>query len=141
MNENKENLKKEKSGKEIVALIRIRGGIGLSHQVKKTFELLRLYKQNYCVILNKTETSMGMVNRVKDYITWGEINNDVLSKLKTKRMETYTDREGIKKEKKFFRLHPPRRGFERKGIKTPFTKGGALGYRKDKINDLLLRML
>jgi len=102
MNENKENLKKEKSGKEIVALIRIRGGIGLSHQVKKTFELLRLYKQNYCVILNKTETSMGMVNRVKDYITWGEINNDVLSKLKTKRMETYTDREGIKKRKKIF---------------------------------------
>ena len=43
--------------------------------------------------------------------------------------------------KKFFRLSPPRKGFGRKGIKFAFTKGGALGYRGIKINDLIKRML
>jgi len=41
----------------------------------------------------------------------------------------------------FFRLKPPIKGFENKGIKQPFSKGGALGYRKDKINDLIMNMI
>jgi large subunit ribosomal protein L30 len=44
-------------------------------------------------------------------------------------------------DQKVFRLSPPRGGFERKGIKTPFTMGGALGNRKEKINDLIKRMI
>ena len=55
---------------------------------------------------------------------------------------------GFKKELKdipgvklFFRLKPPRRGFERGGIKKPFVLGGALGYRKNMINDLIKRMI
>ena len=43
--------------------------------------------------------------------------------------------------KPFFRLKPPIKGFERKGIKTPFSMGGVLGYRKEKINNLIIRML
>ena len=43
--------------------------------------------------------------------------------------------------KPYFRLHPPIKGFERKGIKMPFKKGGALGDREVKICDLILRML
>jgi len=40
-----------------------------------------------------------------------------------------------------FRLTPPAKGFERKGIKIPYTNGGALGDRGTEINDLLKRML
>ena len=40
-----------------------------------------------------------------------------------------------------FYLNPPRKGFERKGIKVSFKAGGALGYRGEKINDLIQRML
>ena len=43
--------------------------------------------------------------------------------------------------KPFFRLNPPVKGFDRKGIKVPFSLGGALGYRKEKINDLIKRMV
>ena len=43
--------------------------------------------------------------------------------------------------KRFFRLKPPLHGFERGGIKKPFSLGGVLGYRKDKINDLIKRMI
>ena len=43
--------------------------------------------------------------------------------------------------KSFFRLLPPKKGFERKGIKVPFSLGGALGYRKEDINNLIERML
>ena len=43
--------------------------------------------------------------------------------------------------KPYFRLLPPRGGFERKGIKTPFSMGGSLGYRGQHINMLIKRML
>ena len=43
--------------------------------------------------------------------------------------------------KPFFRLHPPRKGFERKGIKMPFKLGGVLGPRGDKINNLIKKMI
>ena len=43
--------------------------------------------------------------------------------------------------KPIFRLRPPKKGYEREGIKKPFSVGGALGYRKDKINELLEKMI
>ena len=43
--------------------------------------------------------------------------------------------------KQFFKLSPPVKGFERMGIKKPFSLGGSLGYRKEKINELLARMM
>jgi len=43
--------------------------------------------------------------------------------------------------KNFFKLCPPRGGFEKNGTKKPYSLGGALGYRKDKINDLIQKML
>ena len=48
---------------------------------------------------------------------------------------------GNKKYKPYFRLNPPRKGFGRKGIKVDFKIGGALGERKEKINDLIKRMM
>ena len=46
-----------------------------------------------------------------------------------------------KKYKPYFRLKPPVKGYGKKGIKLHFKNGGALGYRADKINDLLKRMM
>ncbi|HPP45642.1 MAG TPA: 50S ribosomal protein L30, partial [Methanomassiliicoccaceae archaeon] len=45
----------------------------------------------------------------------------------------------LKDVKPVFRLHPPRQGYE--GVKRTFTTGGALGYRGEKINALIERML
>ena len=47
------------------------------------------------------------------------------------------DIEGLKP---VFRLHPPKKGFERKGIKKTFKQGGVLGPR-ESLDDLLKRMI
>ena len=41
---------------------------------------------------------------------------------------------------KTFRLHPPKGGFERRGIKKTFKEGGVLGYRGKEIIKLIEKM-
>jgi len=115
---------------ELVAAVRVRGITGVRYDIKKTMECLNLHRKNYCVILEKKPSVIGMLKKVKDFVTWGEISHETAELLK-KRDEG----------KKFYRLNPPRKGFGRKGIKRSFAVGGALGYRGDKINNLLERMV
>ncbi len=153
-----------------IAIIRIRGKAKVKREIESTFSLLRLYNKNTCVVVPNNKVYTGMINKLKDYITWGEIDeatfNEMLSKrgklpgnkkltaeyLKDKLKSTFEqfsrDFMDFKKELKeipglkcYFRLSPPTKGFERKGIKKPFSLGGVLGYRKDKINKLLMRMI
>ena len=112
-----------------LAVVRIRGPIGTNAKVEGTLQTLNLYKRNYCTTLEENPESLGMLAKVKDFITWGDIDKETLDML-TK-----------KSTKKFYRLNSPRKGFGRKGIKNPFNKGGALGNRKEKINDLIKRMI
>ena len=67
-----------------------------------------------------------------------KLNIDVFIKEFFECKKTLKDIPGFKP---YFKLHPPRGGFERKGIKTPFSLGGVLGYRKEKMNDLVRKML
>lgn len=133
MSEEKGIVKTEKSiakVSEMIAAIRIRGLTGVKYDIKDTMEYLHLYRKNYCVLLEKNPSVIGMLKKAKDFITWGEVNAEVIELLK-KRDEG----------KKFYRLAPPRKGFERKGIKKSFSVGGALGYRGEKINELITRMV
>ena len=99
---------------------------------------------------------MGMINKVKDYVTWGEVGEETYKTLLDERKEAFKGRSSDskgkinygkfseidgKKIKKFFRLNSPRKGYGREGIKYAFNIGGALGYRGDKINDLITRMI
>jgi len=120
-----------------IAIIRIRGEHDIRKDIKDTLDMLNLRKKFTCIIVPNTPNYLGMIKKVKDIVTFGVISEETYNKLVEKRGKK--DREG--KIKKVFHLHPPRKGFERKGIKTPFTIGGALGNRKEKINDLILRML
>ena len=100
--------------------------------------MLRLYKKNTCSIYVKTDSLMGMLSRIKDYTTYGEIDEETYKLL--------VDKRAIKDQKtgkvlNYFHLSPPRGGFERRGIKNPFSSKGALGYRKEKINILLKKMI
>ncbi|HLC99271.1 MAG TPA: uL30 family ribosomal protein [Candidatus Nanoarchaeia archaeon] len=135
--------KTEKTGvkgkKVLVAVILVRGLIDIKEGIKDTLKMLRLFRKNYCVVIEDSASSRGMVNKVKDYTTWGEIDEPTLKLLIEKRSEK--NPRDPKKTKAFFRLQPPRKGFGRNGIKYPFSKGGALGYRGEKINDLIKRML
>lgn len=135
--------------------IRIRGIPGVRKDIADTMRMLRLYRKNCCVVLEDTKNNRGMLNKVKDYVTWGELDEEAYETLIEKRGQEYKGREtdskkkltykflkvGNKKLKPFFRLSPPKGGFERKGIKKQFKIGGALGYRGKKINDLIKRMV
>ena len=114
-----------------LAAIRIRGERGVEKRIKDTLTMLNLHKKHFCVIIPNTPEKTGMLQKAKDYITWGEISNEVAAEVKAKR-----DR-----GKKWFTLNSPRGGFERKGIKTAYTLRGVLGYRKDGINKLIKKMI
>ncbi|CAB49242.1 50S ribosomal protein L30 [Pyrococcus abyssi] len=152
-----------------LAVIRIRGRVNVKRPVRDTLAMLRLHRVNHCVIVDDTPSYLGMLQKAKDYITWGEINAETLAKLIRKRgrligNKPVTD-EYVKEKlgmtieefaqkvingemslkdlpnlKPVFRLHPPRGGF-RGSKKRSFKEGGALGYRGEKINDLIERML
>lgn len=142
--------------KEQLAAVRVRGKTGVKSGISDTLKMLRLYKNNYCAVFPNNPVYAGMLIKAKDYITWGEINNDTFKLLLDKRGEEFKQRTSdtkkkikyddfitinSKKLKKYFRLNAPRKGFERKGIKQTFQNGGALGYRGAAINDLIKRML
>lgn len=153
-----------------VAIVQVRGGIGMNGKVKETLKFLGLHRKNSCAIVDPNDSVKGMILKIKDYVTWGEVSQEVVKELLIKRgkivgdkplTEDYlkkkvnTDITGFVKEffdgkkklkdipgfKPYFRLHPPKSGFERAGIKKPFSLGGALGYRKEYINDLIKRMI
>ena len=139
-----------------LAAIRVRGLTEIRTKIEYNLRMLRLYKKNYCCVVPNTPIYEGMLKRAKDYITWGEIDDETFNTLVEKRGEEFKGREtdskgkieyndfvviNSKKLKKYFRLSPPRKGFGRKGIKNPFTIGGALGYRGEKINELIMRMV
>lgn len=156
--------------KRRLVVIRIQGKSGLRKGVKDTFNMLRLYKKHNCIIVENTKDLLGMLKKINNYITWGEIDEETLKLLIKKRgklarkksiTEEYVKEklkisiEELGKEifefkrelkdipglKLFFKLTPPKGGFERGGVKEQFSKGGVLGYRKDKINDLIKRMI
>lgn len=139
-----------------IAIVRVRGSIHLRRDIKDALNLLRLYRQNYCILVEDNPSYRGMIKKIKDYVTYGEIDDETYKELLAKRGEEYKGREEDRKSKikykkfilvegkkikPFFRLNPPLKGFGRKGIKVGYKAHGALGYRGVKINELLKRMI
>jgi len=153
-----------------IAVVRIRGSIGVRKEIKDTLKMLRLNNKNSCVVIKNSQPNVGMIKKIKDFVTWGEINEKTFSELLKKRgkivgkkilteeylkgklkinidefsKEFFNSKKELKNVpglKLYFRLKPPVGGFERKGVKVPYSLGGVLGYRKDKINDLIIKML
>jgi large subunit ribosomal protein L30 len=145
----------EKTNAGNLAIVLVRSFAGMEEPLRQTLALLKLLRKNHCVIVKNNVIYKGMINKVKDYVTWGEVDDNTFKQLVEKRGEAYEGRlkDGTgsynynflefngKKYKSYFRLNPPRKGFGRKGVKIAFKVGGALGYRGTKINDLILRML
>ena len=138
-----------------IAVILVRGLVGVRQDIKDTLKMLGLTRKNHCVVVSNNPINVGMIKKSKDYITWGAISEEIFKELVEKRGEEWKGREEDskkkytyktllidgKKYKRYFRLNPPRKGFGRKGIKMPFKLGGALGDREDKMGDLIQRML
>ncbi len=120
----------------MIAIIRIKGMVGLNKEVAETLYRLRLRKKYVCIVLEKpTKEQLGMIKKVRDFVAFGEIDDETYKELKEKRGKKDT-KENLKP---FFRLHPPRKGIDSK--KHFGVKKGVLGNNKEKINDLIKRML
>ena len=136
----------------MIIAIRISGQVGIKRPQKEGLDSLMLRKKYTGVLLSEKE--VVKLNKVKELITFGEIEEDTLKDLlakrgrKDKKAISDVDKivDGLKKGKKlkelgvtpYLRLHPPRGGFK-KSTKLPYPKG-ILGKNKD-INKLVKRML
>ncbi|MCL5009384.1 MAG: 50S ribosomal protein L30 [Candidatus Parvarchaeota archaeon] len=148
---------------EKLCVVRIASIVKKGGNVKDSSNALKLNKLYSCTLLEKNESNLKMLERIDNIVTYGEIDKDTLKALLKKRgmvsaknkyewddnsLEEFCDSflEGKRslsdlKINNTFKLHPPIKGFERKGKKTPFSLGGAFGYRGNNINQLLKRMI
>ena len=62
-------------------LVRIRGTVHVTGKTRDTLEMLRLNRPNHAVVIPKTESYVGMVNRVKDYVAYGDVDAGTLATL------------------------------------------------------------
>ena len=160
---------RDKQAKKALLVIRLRGGINTIPKIKETLRHLRLNQINHCVVIQDNSHTQGMLQVVKDYVTWGEVDEKTMVEVIMERGRRYGDHPvtdayvksvsdfGTVKEfaaavvngkfkygdlkdiKPLFRLHPPVGGVGK--TKRHFTVGGALGYRGGAINDFVSRMI
>ena len=63
------------------AVIRVRGQPDVSYDIEYTMGLLGVNKVNHCAIVPENASTKGMLQKVKDYTTFGEINAETLAQL------------------------------------------------------------
>ncbi|MBI4149410.1 uL30 family ribosomal protein [Candidatus Woesearchaeota archaeon] len=139
-----------------IAVVRVRGGGRASEKIHDTLRMLNLHAQNSCVVIEDTPAYLGMLRKVKDYVTWGPMSDALFRELVARKGRAYDGRVQDSRGKityhrwievdgkryyRSFALSPPRKGYGRKGIKQGFGAGGALGDRGKDIQNLLSRMI
>ena len=151
------------------AVIRVRGHKNINKDIEDTMNMLRLTRINHCVIIPENAVMKGMLQKSKDFITWGEVSEEPLAKMIKVRGKLMGDKPiddeyvsqnsqfssvdefaksvvndevkyaSLKDVKPIFRLHPPRQGYE--AVKKDVKTHGSLGYRGASINVLIEKML
>jgi len=152
-------------------VIRVRSDRGVKPKIRDTMSMLNLTRVNHAVLVPDTPAYAGMLQKAKDYVTWGEVGADTVSELISQRGRMTGDKpitntviksgsefstidalskaiasgdartSDVEGMKPVFRLHPPRGAKGWGGIKRSFAAGGALGFRGDAIADLVGRMI
>ena len=140
-------------------VVRIKGQPDVPHWAKTTLNLLKLEKKYRATIIPAKENTLGMLNKVKHYISWIEVDADLTKELldKKARKSGYqkvtiedlkelgfssidelasaladgkTSLSKLKPLKPWFALAPPRHGFKR-STKRMYGQKGILGKNKD----------
>ncbi len=152
-------------------VIRVRSDRTVERGIRETMASLNLTRVNHAVLIPENDTYAGMLQKVKDFVTWGEVSADAIAGIirdrgrligdKTvtdaavKEATDYKDISAFSKAiasgdatvkdmetmKRVFRLHPPRGNKGWGGVKRHFTVGGALGFRGEAIEELAARMM
>lgn len=163
--------KNKKIEKALVAVLRVRGKVHVRVDIEDALKNINLTRKNHATLIYHDEIMTGIFTKINDYATWGQISKKTLDKLLTQRGRTTGDKpltdeyiaensdyknisefadalldgkaklKSVKGLRPIFRLNPPVKGFEREGIKKPYATGGALGFRGEKMSELLERMI
>jgi large subunit ribosomal protein L30 len=149
-------------------VVRIRGIISAHRETRETLELLRLTHTNHAILIDSRPAYKGMLQRVNNYVTWGEPTKETVVALLQKRgrfagnkkLSENIEATGYKSIDELadailsgkvaykdlpdiearFKLHPPSKGYHGT-TKNSFRAGGESGYRGDAINELVKRMV
>lgn len=150
-------------------MVKIRGTISAQREVRETLQLLRLTRTNNAVLIDNRLSYIGMLYRVQNYVTWGEVSKETVAlmlkergrlaggkkltdesveKLGFKSIDSLADAiasckaeyQKLPNVQPVFKLRPPSKGFKGK-TKKSFTAGGEAGYRGERIKDIIKRMV
>ena len=137
-------------------------------EARETLELLRLPKTNNAILIDNRPSYIGMLYRVQNYVTWGEVSKETVAlmlkergrlaggkkltdeaveKLGYKSIDALAEAianckvefQKLPNVQPIFKLHPPSKGFKG-NIKKSYAAGGEAGYRGEKISELIKRM-
>jgi len=148
------------------AIVRLRGEVNLRPEIKDTLAMLHIHRVNHCVVVKEDPHYRGMIQKVKDYVAWGKIDDSTLAMLLERRGRLSANRRLTEQYlkgntpyssimelakainsgsaslkdlqiKPIFRLHPARKGL--RTTKKTVQQGGDLGFHPD-LTDLIKRM-
>lgn len=152
-------------------VVRVRSDRGVERSIRDTMGMLNLTRVNHATIIPDSATYAGMLQKSKDFVTWGSVDASTIETLLTTRGRMVGDKpvddaaikagSDFKSVKDFaaalaagettmksvdglkpvLRLHPPRGAKGWGGIKRAYSVGGALGFRGDEIGALAERMI
>jgi large subunit ribosomal protein L30 len=152
-----------------IAIVRVRGHAKIQHTAVETMKMMKLTRPNHCVVVPQNATTKGMLQVVKDFVTWGEVGHELIARMLFQRGEVvgggrltdafvkenskYTSILSLAKAldkgearltdvnglKPVLRMPPPRQGYE--STRKTYSDRGALGYRGAAIEKLIDKML
>ena len=131
-----------------IAVVRVRGVKNVRADMRQTLVQAHLTRKNHCIIVESSGKAKekesedwfaNALKRVKDFVAWGEVSEETIKMLEAKRKPELTVDEKEKGTRlRLYRLNNPLKGW--KNTRAHFPKGD-LGYRGEKINELIQRML
>ena len=152
-------------------VVRVRSDRGVERRIRDTMAMLNLTRVNHATIVPESSTYAGMLQKSKEFVTWGVIDANTIESLLKERGRMVgnkpVDDAAIKANSEFksmkdfakalasgeatmksvdglkpvLRLHPPRGSKGWGGIKRAYSVGGALGFRGNEISSLAERMI
>jgi large subunit ribosomal protein L30 len=148
-------------------VVRIKGQVDVPYWASTTLTLLKLEKKYRATIIPAKENTLGMLNKIKHYVAWKEVDPTIAKELLDKKArktgykkissediskagfssidemasslaEGKTSLTKLKPLKPWFALAPPRHGF-RRSTKRMYDQKGVLGQNKEL--DTLVRQM
>jgi large subunit ribosomal protein L30 len=140
-------------------VVRMRGTVNVPHWARTTLDLLHLDKKFRATIIPAKENTKGMLDKIKHYVSWQELDVSTTKELLEKKarkggyqkvtteditklgfkntddlakslVEGSTSLSKLKPLKPWFALSPPKSGFKR-NTKKMYGEGGILGSHKE----------